>query len=404
VSGLDRYGAFLRTPHAAALLGWSLVARLPVGMVGLGLILLVRGTGGSYAEAGAVTAAYAVAVAVGSPYAGRRVDRRGATRVLVPRAVVYPVLLSAVALLAVAGVPPLAVLPLAAAAGLALPPVAAALRTLWSTVLPGNMSQTAFALEAALQELIFVAGPLTVALLAAVTPSLGVAGAAAVALVGTVAFARQHPVRDADGVDGARAPRLGALSVPGIRTIVLVCACMGTAFGGAEIAIAAFAEERRTPALAGVVLAAFASGSLVGGFATGLRPTRDQPRRLLLAAALLAGGLALPLAAGSVASLALLMFLAGIPIAPLIASAYGVIAAIAAEGAFAESFAWLSTAVTTGVAAGTMAGGWLVDASGTDAAFLLGLGAACATLLVALVFRRTLRAPRPVPAAMQAAG
>jgi MFS family permease len=395
VTGLARYGTFLRIPHVAAMLGWSIVARLPVGMAGLGLILLVRGSGGSYAEAGAVTAAYAVSVAVGAPYAGRRVDRRGARRVLLPRAFVYSACLGGTALLAVLEVPPLALVPLAAAAGLALPPVAASLRTLWSTVLPGDMSQTAFAVEAAFQELIFVAGPLAVAGLAAVTPSLGIAGAALVALVGTLCFAQLAPVRRSVGTDAAGGRRLGALAVPGIRTIVLLAACMGVSFGGAEIAIAAFAEEQGNSALAGVTFAAFAAGSLVGGLVTGLRPTPDQPRRMLGAAAALAALLALPLLAGSVPALALLMFLAGIPIAPLIAAAYGVIASVAAEGAFAESFAWLSTAVTTGVAAGTVAGGWLVDGGGSRAAFLLGVGAACAAFLCGLTFRRTLRPEAP---------
>jgi MFS family permease len=402
VTGLARYGAFLRVPHVAAMLGWSIAARLPVGMCGLGLILLVRGAGGSYAEAGAITAAYAAAVAIGAPYAGRRVDRRGARRVLLPRAFLYPACLGGTAFLAVAGAPPLVLVPVAAAAGLALPPVAASLRTLWSTLLPGDMSQTAFALEAAFQELIFVIGPLAVAALAAVTPSLGIVGAAVVALVGTLAFARLAPVRATIGSEGHEAHRLGALAVPGIRTIVVLSACMGTAFGGAEIAIAAFAEEHGNRSLAGVAFATFAGGSLVGGLVTGLRPTRDRVRRLLVSAALLALLLALPLLAGSVAALAALMFLAGIPIAPLIASAYGVIAAIAAEGAFAESFAWLSTAVTTGVAVGTVAGGWLVDADGSRASFLLGVGAASAAFLAGLAFRRTLYGPRAGAAAARA--
>ena len=52
------------------------------GMAALALVLLVRGTGAGYGEAGLVAAAYAVAVAIGAPYGGRQVDRRGAGRVL----------------------------------------------------------------------------------------------------------------------------------------------------------------------------------------------------------------------------------------------------------------------------------------------------------------------------------
>jgi MFS family permease len=395
MAGLARYREFLRTPHAAAMLGWSIFARLPTGMASLGLILLVRHAGGSYAEAGAVTAAHAAAIAVGAPYAGRRVDRLGAARVLVPRALLYPAFLGGTALLAVLDAPPLALLPLAAAAGLAMPPVGASLRTLWSTVARGDLAQTAYAVEASFQELLFVVGPLAVAVLAALTPPLGIAGACAVALVGTLGFARLAPVRESVGVEVEGSRRWGALAAPGIRTIVLLSTCMGFAFGAAEIAVVAFADEEGNRALGGIALAAFAGGSLVGGFVTGLRPTRDEPRRLVLSSAVLAAFLGLPLLASSMGMLTALMFLAGLPIAPLVAAAYGVVAAAAAGGSVAEAFAWLSTAVTTGVAAGTVVGGWLVDADGSEASFLLAVGAGAAAFAVGLTFRDSLR---PVPA------
>ena len=62
-------------------------------MIGLALLLLVRENGGSYAAAGAVSGAYFVATAVGAPIAGRLVDRRGQTRILLPRALIFPALL-----------------------------------------------------------------------------------------------------------------------------------------------------------------------------------------------------------------------------------------------------------------------------------------------------------------------
>ncbi|MBA2476515.1 MAG: MFS transporter, partial [Actinobacteria bacterium] len=73
VVGTERYRALLRTPHARRLIAWGLVARLPLGMVPLALLLVVRASGGSYAAAGAVSGAYLVAAAIGAPIAGRRV-------------------------------------------------------------------------------------------------------------------------------------------------------------------------------------------------------------------------------------------------------------------------------------------------------------------------------------------
>ena len=86
VRGVARYRELFANDHAAALFAWSIVARLPLGMSALALILLVRNAGGDYAEAGLVTAAYGIAI--GAPYAGRQVDRRGPRIVLSRRTIV----------------------------------------------------------------------------------------------------------------------------------------------------------------------------------------------------------------------------------------------------------------------------------------------------------------------------
>ncbi len=390
MSGLARYREFLRTPYAATLLGGSILARLPVVMASLGLILLVRDVGGSYAEAGAVAAAYTVGIAVGLPYSGRRVDRVGPYRVLVPRAVLYPCLLGGTAILAILDAPPLALMPFAAAAGLSVAPVASSLRTLWSR-LGDHVRQTAYALEAALQEVLFVVGPLAVAALASIETTLGIATTCALALLATLGFARLEPVRTSPGEWVEGGGRLGALALPGIRAVVLISLSIGLAFGGTELAIVAFADEEGNRALGGVVLAAFAAGSLVGGLVTGLRPTADQPRRVLVSLAVFSALLALPLLANSVWVLTAIIFVVGVPIAPLTAASYGVIADLSAGASIAEAFAWLSTAVMTGVAAGTVAGGLLVDVSGPDASFLLGVFAGVLALGIALTFRGSLR-------------
>ena len=40
MSGLERYRALLRVPHAKALVGWSLLGRVPLGMTPFALLLL----------------------------------------------------------------------------------------------------------------------------------------------------------------------------------------------------------------------------------------------------------------------------------------------------------------------------------------------------------------------------
>jgi MFS family permease len=128
--GLARYRALFHVPYVRRLVLSGLLARLPLGMIGLALLLLVRENGGSYSAAGAVSAAYFVATAVGAPIAGRRVDRRGQTRILLPRALIFPALLLAVCVLALLDAPLAAVAICAGTAGALMPPVGASLRAL----------------------------------------------------------------------------------------------------------------------------------------------------------------------------------------------------------------------------------------------------------------------------------
>ena len=105
--------------------------------------------------------------------------------------------------------------------------------------------------------------------------------------------------------------------------------------------------------------------------------------------------MALPLAAGSIGSLALLLFLAGLPIAPVVAAIYGQIGRVAAAGSVAEAFSWFGTSVSIGIAGGSIAGGWLIDSYSWRAAILLaivclGLGAVSTALR-----RSTLAPPEP---------
>ena len=123
------------------------------------------------------------------------------------------------------------------------------------------------------------------------------------------------------------------------------------------------------------------------------RPSRDERRRIVVGAFALAGLLALPLAAKSIASLAVLLFFAGLPIAPVVAAIYGQIGRVAAAGSVAESFSWFGTSVSIGVAGGSVAGGWMIDSSGWRAAFLFGIACLIVGAVLTALRRGTLAPP-----------
>src|SRR5215218_6136556 len=219
--GVARYGALFRVPHVRRLVLSGMLARLPAGMIGLALLLLVREHGGTYAAAGVVSGGYFVGTAVGAPIAGRLVDRRGQARILLTRAVVFPALLLGVCLLALLGAPLVLIGLAAAAAGALMPPVGASLRALWPRLFSdAELRAAAYALEASLQEITFVVGPLLVAVLTAAASAV---------------IARSEPVLAWLPDDEARASFLGALESRGVLVIVALSGCLGLGFGATEV-------------------------------------------------------------------------------------------------------------------------------------------------------------------------
>jgi MFS family permease len=386
--GLARYGALFRVPHMRRLVLSGMLARLPMGMIGLALLLLVRENGGSYAAAGAVSGLYFVATAIGAPISGRLVDRRGQARIPLSRAVIFPALLVGVCALALLDAPLALIGAAAAAAGGLMPPVGASLRSLWPRMFAdAELRAAAYALEASLQEITFIVGPLLVALLtAAASPVLALGVAAVVGGVGTMLIALAEPVRAWRPEEERHAASiLGALESRGVLTIIGLSGCLGLGFGATEVGFPAFAELHGGAELGSIPLSLFAGGSLVGGLVAGARVTMPPLRLLRVSAVLLTLGLALPLLGWSLPSMGVLAFLAGLAIAPVVMSAYGLVDAVAARGTAAEAFSWITTAVFAGFSVGMALGGTLIDAYGAKSSFVLGTAsAALGAVLVAV--------------------
>ncbi|HWF36494.1 MAG TPA: MFS transporter, partial [Solirubrobacteraceae bacterium] len=389
---LATYRSILRQPGAPRLVITALLARIPVGINALAIVLLVRKATGSFADAGIVDAGLAIGAALISPAQGRLVDRFGQTRVLIPSA-----LISAAALIGLeisvhrhASVLLLAVL--AAIAGGMQPPMSASMRALWAFLIPEpNRRDSAFALEAVLTEVYFIAGPLITALLVAVSsPSVAVIASASLSVVGTLAFATSRTSRRWRAVRAKRT-LAGPLASPGMRTLVLCVAPMGLAFGTLEVTMPALATRRGDPAAAGFLLAAFAGGSLIGGLIYGSRAWRGSAaQRFIFLTALFAAGMAPLIVAGTIPVMVLLMAVAGLTLAPVAACSFALIEDVAPPGTTTEAFTWIFTANMAGAAAGAAAAGAVIHSSGIRAALLIALCGVAVSFLLSLARRRTL--------------
>jgi len=395
-----RYRRVLRTPDVAALMGAAYVARAPIGIDALAIVLFLRERGESYALAGAVAAAFAVGVGVGSPLAGRLVDRYGPRRVMVPMCFLHGAGLLGLVALGLSGAPAVVLLLDALVTGAVIPPVSSVLRTLWPSLLraePG-LTSAAFALDGVGVELIFVLGPLLVALATvAASPQAALVLSALLVVGGTLAFVARGPVR-AWRPEAVQRPsgRLGALAAPGVRTIVLTVIPFGFCFGAVEVTLPAFAEAEGSRELAGLLLACWALSSAAGGLAYGARDRGTGLARMYVRLALILPVGFAPLAlATSVPVMAVLLVPAGALIAPLLSSGNQMIGDVAPPGFATEAYTWPITSLVVGIAAGNAVAGAVVEAAGWRLAFVV---AACVALLGGLAAASRKASLQPVAA------
>jgi MFS family permease len=394
------YRDILRTPHLAALLAASVVARLPIGINALATVLFLREETGSFAIAGAASGAIALGVAVGAPVNARLIDRMGPS-VMLALAAGHAAGLGALVALGYADAPAPLLIAAAFVAGVAAPPTSSVMRALYPRLLtdPGQV-QAAYALDSVSTQVIFVTGPLLTALLVAlVAPAAALALSGTVVLVGVAVFLATMPDDERRRAPnaGRSVSRLGALSAPGIRSLVLAMVPVGFAFGSLEVALPAFADAEGKREVAGVLLACWSVGSGIGGLIYGARLRRAPLVNVhLRMAVLLPIGLA-PLAlAPSLPVMALLAFPAGAFIAPLIATRNELAGHVAPTGSETEAFTWPLTALVSGVALGAAAAGALVDATSWRVPLIVGTCTAAVGAAVAISRRRTLEAQAAV--------
>lgn len=395
---LSAYRGCLGRPHVKLLFSANLVGRLPNGMAPLGIVLLLRSHGAGFGRIGVATAVFGLFAAVGGPLLGRVVDRFGQLRVLAGSATASAC--GFVLLVATGGRDLGATLVAVCVAGLFSPPLEPCLRAIWPSVLDdGKDLATAYALDASLQEVVFVAGPLLVVLIDALT---GASGAlivtAAVMLAGTAVYVLPAPVRHWRAE--ARSPHwAGALRSGVLRRLLLAMVAVGVGLGALNIDAVAYQEHVHRAGLSGVVLGANAAGALVGGLYYGARTWRTGNMTLLVFAlgGLSLGYLSLVTLAGPVATM-VLAFVAGLFLSPVLACCFAIIGESALPGTTTEAFAWMIAAVGIGNAAGSSAAGEVTQALGLRLSFLLPGVAGAVAVAVALALSRF--AARPVPTAV----
>jgi MFS family permease len=374
-----RYRAVLGRPGAFRFSVTAMVARLPISIDTLGIVLLVTGLGRSYGLAGALTAAYTIANGLMAIVQGRLLDRLGQARVLPVVASLFGVAIVLLVVSIQSGWPEVWAFAAAAVAGAAYPPIGSCVRARWSYVLAGGATeiQTAYALESVIDEAIFIIGP-TVATVLATTrrPWAGLAIAFVSGVGGSLYLATQRstqPDPHPRGQEtGARPPMPWRRVVP----LAVVCLALGSMFAAAEVATVAFSGEQHAKSYAGVLLALWALGSMLAGLLTGTLAWRRPAVFRVQVGSFALALVMLPLAfVGSMVVMGSALFVAGIAIAPTLIASMSATEQMVPGPRLTEGIAIMHTGIAAGLAPGAALAGVVIDAHGANAAYLVAFGA-----------------------------
>lgn len=383
---LQTYRALLRTPDLAPAILASAIGRAPIGIASLAILLTVQASADSMVVAGTTGAFYVLGLAAFAPVLGRLIDYLGPRQVSSASAFIYPASLWTLLALVAQPAPSQWIWASAFVAGASLPPVTVCMRALYPQVLPGEaLLHTAYSLDAALIEAIFIAGPMLVALFASAQfPEGAIHLAGGSAIVGSFVFLRTRAVRQWR-IETSERDLFGPLRDSRLIAIFACTLLFSIAFGLAEMAIIGAASRQGAPFAAGVILGVASVGSTAGALAYGARRWRGTlPRQLTLSLLAMALGMILVAPITNLYALGAAVIFAFAPVAIALAITSLSIAKIARRAMLAESFTWNATCLLIGVSTGIAAGGVLVELYTPAAAWIV---AAVAALSAAVSVR-----------------
>jgi predicted MFS family arabinose efflux permease len=255
---------------------------------------------------------------------------------------------------------------------------------------------TAYSWESIVDEVCFIFGPiLSIGLSTAWFPEAGPRLAAGFLVVGVFWLTAQRatePVPHPRGHHSAGS----ALRSPGLQVLVATFVATGAIFGAVDVVTVAFAEEQGHKAVASLVLAVYALGSCCAGAVFGLlHLDGSASRRWLVGVCAMAVSMIPLQLAGNLPFLAAALFVAGLTIAPTMVTTMALVEAHVPRTKLTEGMTWTSTGLAVGVALGSSAAGWVVDAAGAEAGYAVPVAAGVIAAVVAVLGYRRLLGSAP---------
>ncbi|MFJ3234486.1 MFS transporter [Streptomyces sp. NPDC086787] len=389
------YRALFDTPGTRAFAAAGFIGRMPLSMMGIGVVTMISQLTGRYGLAGGLSATIALAAAAIGPQVSRLVDLHGQRRVLRPAALVALVAAAGLLLAAHYGWPDWVLFVCAVGIG-CVPSTGSMVRARWAALYRGTPKlHTAYSFESVMDEVCFVFGPIiSIGLSTTWFPEAGPLLAGCFLAAGVFWLTAQratepapHPREEGSGGSVLRSSGLQVLMVTFVAT--------GAIFGAVDVVTVAFADEIGHKGASSVVLALYAVGSAGAGVVFGLLHFAGAAeRRWLLGICAMAVSMIPLLLVGSLPLLAVALFVSGMTVAPTMITTMSLIEEHVPRAKLTEGMTWVSTGLAVGVALGSSAAGWVIDAAGARAGY--GVPVASGAVAVAVGFLGYRRLSKPV--------
>jgi len=396
---LTSYGAAYARTGTAQISAAGFIARFPIAVYPIALVLIVSSSTGQYGFAGVVSGCSVFGGALGNPVAAKLIDHFGQRRVLLPFLIAHAAVAAVFAML-ISAHAPLWTLPVPAAGiGFSMVNVGAVVRARWSYVWADADAprSTAYAIESILDEAIFVLGPLTATVLATHASSWVTLGFAFGAVaVGTLWLAGQRSTEPPVAEQSQSLRRGSALTHRGMLLITVTMLFIGSVFGSVEVTMVAFCGQHGSRASAGWVVASFACGSMIAGIGYGAVHWRAPVlHRFAVCATIFAVLPSLLFAATSTVTLSLLAATVGLGTAPTLIGGFALVDRIAPTSSLTEALTWIGTGMSVGYGLGASIVGSVADAHGARVAFAVPVACAFCAACFALGLARRLSRLHP---------
>ncbi|WP_238567701.1 MFS transporter [Bifidobacterium stellenboschense] len=402
-------------------------------MMSLGIVLALNHLYDNWTVAGTMSATYVFALSCVTPFYARLFDRFGQRRVGRLALAIQVTAMLAFAFAALVRVPIPLLFALAVVMGLTQFSFGALVRTRWAYALRGRddgeaLLNTAYALEAAIDEVVFILGPILAAWLATSvhpvsqlfvpTIACGVGGAVFFSLKSTqppaiveaidvtasdaapritdgVADTSIAPDAAPDSADRLSLDRLrrqgakpkSALLYGGVLPLLVVFLVFNMSFTSFDVSVTATMKGMGLERFLGLQLAMFAVGSCIGAVVFGSRTFRGShwAHMVIFLSLLVVGYVGFRLAMDNLILLGVLEIVSGLVVSPLFTTGNLIVKDLVPAESLTEGLSWVATAGTVGTSFGSSVAGIVLDASSPHVGmFLPALFTACAVPLALL--------------------